>query len=137
MRGQYILDENGKPVPCNDLMKWGLFFRDSEKRIVKQERIGSYHVSTVFLGLDHSWGQGPPILWETMVFEDNKGAMDQEMDRCSGNREQAEAMHEAMVERVRAVVALSLPDAEKPDLPLSGHAERVSPPAEGEDTAQA
>lgn len=25
-------------------------------------------VSTVFLGLDHGWGKGPPILFETMIF---------------------------------------------------------------------
>lgn len=25
-------------------------------------------VSTVFLGLDHSFGAGPPVLWETMIF---------------------------------------------------------------------
>ncbi len=25
-------------------------------------------VSTVFLGLDHSWDEGPPVLWETMIF---------------------------------------------------------------------
>jgi hypothetical protein len=27
-----------------------------------------YVVSTVWLGLDHSWGQGPPLIFETMVF---------------------------------------------------------------------
>lgn len=25
-------------------------------------------VSTVFLSLDHNWGDGPPILFETMIF---------------------------------------------------------------------
>jgi hypothetical protein len=63
-------------------------------------------VSTVFLGLDYSFehhGRGP-ILWETMVFG---GPLDEEMDRCGGTREQAEAMHAAMVERVRAVSALA------------------------------
>jgi hypothetical protein len=24
-------------------------------------------VSTVWLGLDHSWGEGPPLIFETMV----------------------------------------------------------------------
>jgi len=27
-------------------------------------------VSTVFLGLDHNWGDGPPLIFETMVFGD-------------------------------------------------------------------
>ena len=26
------------------------------------------NVSTVFLGLDHSWSGGKPVLWETMIF---------------------------------------------------------------------
>ena len=25
-------------------------------------------ISTVYLGLDHGWGMGPPFIWETMVF---------------------------------------------------------------------
>jgi hypothetical protein len=48
--------------------------------------------------MDHQWGEGPPILWETMVFG---GPMDQEQDRCGGSREQAEAMHAHMVKRVK------------------------------------
>jgi hypothetical protein len=60
--------------------------------------VGVSKVSTVFLCLDHQFAGGPPILWETMVFG---GALDQEQDRCSGTREQAEAMHQRMVERVK------------------------------------
>ena len=28
-----------------------------------------YWVSTVDLGLDHSFGEGPPLYWETMIFQ--------------------------------------------------------------------
>jgi hypothetical protein len=101
--GRYIL-VRGKPVPEPDLFKWGAWFQDSEKRIVRQEHIGPSMVSTVFLGLDHNWSDGPPILWETMVFG---GKLDQEQNRCSGNKEQAEAMHHDMVERVKAMEILS------------------------------
>jgi hypothetical protein len=62
-------------------------------------RIGDSRISTVFLGLDHNWsGRGRPVLWESMVFG---GKLDQEQDRCSGSREQAEVMHARMVERVK------------------------------------
>ena len=40
---------------------------------------------------------GPPVVWETMVFG---GALDGEQDRCSGNRQDAMAMHNLMKERV-------------------------------------
>lgn len=34
-------------------------------------------VSTVYLGLDHSFGEGPPLIYETMVFGgDHNGDMD-------------------------------------------------------------
>jgi hypothetical protein len=46
-------------------------------------------VSTVFLGLDHAWGKGPPMLFETMIFG---GEHDQYQERCS-TWEQAEEMH--------------------------------------------
>lgn len=97
--GQYILNQDGKPVPEPDLHKWGKWMEQSVKRRVARETIGDCDVSTVFLGLDHSFGHGAPVLWETMVFG---GKLDQEQDRCTGNREQAEAMHKRMVERVKA-----------------------------------
>ena len=102
---KYILNEKGVPVLENDFDKWAEwnFMQEAKSnRIVKQEHFGTAGeilVSTVFLGLDHNWRtNGPPILWETMVFG---GKLDQEMDRCSGSREQAEAMHQRMVERVK------------------------------------
>lgn len=98
----YILDENGEPKcigsGTEDMLRWVKCFED-EKRIVKQEYIGPYQVSTVFLGLDHNFRpEGPPVLWETMVFG---GELHGECTRCSGSREQALAMHERMVKRVK------------------------------------
>ena len=104
MGSKYILD--GKtPVAENDAMKWAVWFENAN-RIVRKDTatvklagraIGEVRVSTVFLGLDHSLGVGPPMLFETMVFG---GALDQEQDRCS-TWEAAEEMHELMCERVK------------------------------------
>lgn len=85
-----------------NLLKWALWFGSSEReRVVKQEWVDNVRISTVFLGLNYNFSdQGPPVLWETITFsnrEDWKG----ETDRCAGNREQAQAMHAQMVERVR------------------------------------
>jgi hypothetical protein len=94
----YILDDRGDPLEISvdddaGLTHWTLWYEHAN-RIVKQERIGELEVSTVFLGLDHRFlGEGPPILWETRVF----GSEEEMIDRCAGNREQAEAMHERMV----------------------------------------
>jgi len=103
----YSLDENGEPIPATELKMWCDWFENA-KRVVNKTKIGDSEVSTVFLGLDHNYrGIGGPILWETMVFG---GAMDQEMERCSGSREQAQAMHDRMVERVRQASGESEPE---------------------------
>jgi hypothetical protein len=64
----YIL--NGKvPVPC-DLLTWAAWLEEHlADRIVKQEDIGQFWISTVFMGLDYSSRKGPPLLFETMVFD--------------------------------------------------------------------
>jgi hypothetical protein len=97
--GYYILNAAGEPIKEPDLTKWAVWFQLSARRRVADETINDSRISTVFLGLDHSFEGPPPILWETMVFG---GPLNEEQDRCSGNREQAEAMHAKMVERVKA-----------------------------------
>jgi len=103
----YILDENDSPVIEHDLYKWARWMQKTERHVADQ-KIGPYRISTVFLGLDHNYGdKDGPVLWETMIFHDDKNAnaeLDLEQDRCSGSREQAEAMHARMVERVKAAV---------------------------------
>lgn len=47
-------------------------FRDDfnwETRFDLKTEIGDYIVSTVDLGLDHSFGDGPPLYYETMIFK--------------------------------------------------------------------
>lgn len=97
MSGQYIL-RDGEPVPVDDVIEWGRWFEgaDEERRIGATD-VGDVHVSTVFLGLDHSFGHGPPLLFETMVFG---GEHDEWQDRYS-TRTQAEAGHEAVVSALR------------------------------------
>ena len=67
--GLYNLDKNGKPVPAKSLEQWARQYEEGAgKRIVRQDYVGKTLVSTVFLAIDHSFGSGPPVLWETMVF---------------------------------------------------------------------
>jgi len=67
--GKYIL-RGHEPVLCNDLILWATWFEDAS-RIVQQDQIGDYLVSTVFLGIDHNFGltgTHRPILFESMTF---------------------------------------------------------------------
>lgn len=52
-------------------------------------------VSTVFLGMDHSFGEGPPVLYETMVFP--AGTVDDRDCRRYRTRAEAVAGHAEMV----------------------------------------
>lgn len=95
-RWHYILE--GHEPKVVDLMTWARFFDNIEDRRVAKTKINNVLVSTVFLGVDHSFGDGPPLLFETMVLG---GPLDGEQDRYS-TWDQAEAGHKAMVERVNA-----------------------------------
>ena len=72
---KYIL-KGKKPVRCPDVLKWGKWFEASfqnECRIVAKTKVGRKRVSTVFLGLDHSFmGKGELLLFETMIFTPTK-----------------------------------------------------------------
>ena len=103
---KYILDDNGEPVLCEDIVAWGAWFETAWRRValtmiddIDAEGVNKgYAVSTVFLGLDHNHFAGPPVVWETIVFKGGEGLW---FDRCAGSREQAEAMHERMCAKVR------------------------------------
>jgi hypothetical protein len=91
----YLLADDGEtPIPVEaDDPRFKDFWEGDTNRRVAQTTIGDVVVSTVFLGLDHSYTDGPPILWETMIFG---GPHNEEQWRyCS--RAAAAAHHEAIV----------------------------------------
>lgn len=99
----YIL--KGRELVPVDFWTWAMWFEDHDNRIVKQENIGTCAVSTICLGLDHSFGNGEPIVFETMVFVDGESEVAlapgfESMARCS-TYEQALAQHERIAGEVR------------------------------------
>jgi hypothetical protein len=96
MSDHYIL--NGREVVPADLITWATWLESvGEGRVVARDLVGDIVISTVFIGLDHRFGDGPPLIFETMVLG---GVLDQEMERYS-TYDEAEAGHQSMVERVR------------------------------------
>jgi hypothetical protein len=95
----YILDGR-EPKPIENVREWNLWCNtaDQQVRQVAVTEDGDATVSTVFSGLDLSFGRGPPLIFETLVFG---GEMDGEMDRYS-TWEEAEHGHAIMVDRVKA-----------------------------------
>src|SRR5258705_6138330 len=62
----YELDDDGTTRPLPEGTYPTRFSMDDKR--VAETTVGELWVSTVFLGLDHSYLDGPPILFETMVF---------------------------------------------------------------------
>jgi len=102
----YIL-KDGVPVPEPDLMTFATWF-ETANRTLEQTTVSDEPpivVSTVFLGIDHSFGEGPPVLWETMVFG---GSLDCAQQRAT-TAEDARLVHAAMVAQVREAEGCDAP----------------------------
>ena len=71
----YILNEDESISPSYDFNEWGRFFQDHKRRVIGRTTVGDKTVSTVFLATDHNFSfEGPPILFETMIFREAAGA---------------------------------------------------------------
>jgi hypothetical protein len=93
---KYILDEHGNPKLEPDLVTWATWYEENgDKRRVAFTEVGEAKVSTVFLGLDHNWSGGAPVLWETLIYG---GRFSGEILRYT-SRTAALVGHEIMVAR--------------------------------------
>lgn len=87
----YYFNRKGKPISREE---WSALLKDLDQRRVLSTGITpNLHVSTIWFGLDHGFGGGPPIIFETMVFE---GECVADTRRYS-TEEEARAGHAEMV----------------------------------------
>lgn len=71
----------------DDVVRWQVDFTE----------VGDVHISTVWIGIDYSFGRGRPLIFETMVFG---GPLDEEQRRYA-TAEEAQKGHDEMVELVK------------------------------------
>jgi hypothetical protein len=90
MNDKYLLKYR-KPVLCHSLIKWANWFETARRRVRLTCLTKTDHISTVFLSIDHNYGNGPPLLFETMIFR-NGDFTGESQTRCSTWR-QALKMH--------------------------------------------
>lgn len=81
MSDKYIL-EGHKIVACDNLFEWAQWFENADRRVA-ETILGDVRISTVFLGLNHSFGSvlnhnRVPLVFETMIFG---GILNLEMER--------------------------------------------------------
>jgi hypothetical protein len=102
----YILDEHDNPVPTNDSHTANELLINADKRrvgLTEKDIAGhSIMVSTVFLVIDHNYTDGPPILYETMLFIDSTevGSATQRYE----TKEQAQKGHEETSSKVEQIL---------------------------------
>jgi len=87
-----------------DLFEWAMWLGRTDNH-VGYEEVSGFIVSTVFMGIDHSFfGQGKPIWFETMVFRqmDNKRMLGRLIDQWRyATLEEARAGHAEAVAAVQ------------------------------------
>jgi hypothetical protein len=68
MMGKYKLVGHNA-VPCDDSLEWSTWFETADRHVADDTTPGGTRVSTVFIGIDHSFGIMPgPVLFETVIF---------------------------------------------------------------------
>jgi len=103
---KYRMDGSPYPPGLEGLLEWGRDLEDTRGRIVEQETLwNGIWLSTVWLGLDHSFDpDGPPLIFETMAFNQitEEGRYDLWQERWSTLAE-AEAGHAWVKQRLASI----------------------------------
>ena len=126
------------PVESDNVLSWARWMETAERQVAVTA-VDDFLVSTVFLGLDHSFGFGPPLFYETMVFYqppeliDSRRWADLVQERYS-TRQMAEAGHKEIVARVthefELLRARGRRELETDRMPLEKMLKLVQPPTE-------
>ena len=92
----FYYDRTGQPLA--DITAWDKLHDDIQYRRVAETTVpdGTW-ISTVWLGIDHRFSEGPPLIFETMVFPQKGGTLDERDQVRYSTEVEALAGHEAMV----------------------------------------
>lgn len=101
MKNMYFILRDGVPVECT-LMEWASSLENWKNRVVGRDAAGDGDVRTDFLGLNYAFDDGPPLVFETMVFG---GKHDGYTEHYSTLKE-AKAGHERIVKMVKSKINL-------------------------------
>lgn len=104
-------------VEVDQLLEWVRWFETADRQVAETE-IGEFRVSTVFLGIDHGYGdRDAPVLFETMVFGEpvetdffgkrrmSRETLDYQPRYCT--YDEAEEGHRAMCDEITRLLANS------------------------------
>ena len=103
MNNEYWILNKNRKIKKVDLMTWAKWFKSSQDRIIGKDIIKGIRVSTVFLGIDHGFGLGKPILFETIIFGSNLKKLQGYQERYHTLQE-AEKGHKDAIEFVNSIL---------------------------------
>ena len=63
-----LYDRAGQPITMDQYA--ALMQANEDPRRVALDTVGDIRLSTVWLGINHAYGSGPPIIFESMTFTD-------------------------------------------------------------------
>lgn len=98
--GYYILDDENRVVEVAHMLTWAMWLEDAYRHVGMTQITSEITVSTVFVGIDMQFGEGPPIVFETMIFG---GPLNDYQWRYS-SWDDAETGHKAAVRKARAAI---------------------------------
>jgi hypothetical protein len=103
MESPMFYDKDGTPI--EKVEYWAKKYQEpGYKRVAETTLSDGTWISTVWLELNYRlWGDGPPLIFETMVFPAQDDLAELDMDRYSTLTE-AEAGHIAMVEYWKGII---------------------------------
>jgi len=92
----YYIMQNMRPRPVQffEFAAWS----ETHNRSIDRTEVGDVVISTIFRGVDHSYGEGPPLLFETRV---SGGLCDGE-SRQYATLGEAKRGHHDIVDAIRA-----------------------------------
>lgn len=109
--GSYY-DRAGQQI---SLESWAALHSGMSYKRVNETQIGPYWVSTVWLGINHGFGSGPPLIFETMVFANTDETLGPDLEcRRYSTEAEARAGHDETVLLVEATY-VPLPDQSEED----------------------
>lgn len=97
---RHYLERGGQAVPVT-LLEWAEWFehrKPGESWQIAKDEFDGWTVSTVFIGLDHSMGEGPPLIYETLA----NGPNENEHGNRYSTRQQAIAGHAEIIAAIKA-----------------------------------
>ncbi len=94
----YYLNDDYSVRPCT-LEEWMVQFikmKEEKTHVMASDTVNSRLISTVFLGQNHSYFGGEPILFETIIFSNGLLQLDNHWDRYSSWEEAMKGHKEAI-----------------------------------------